>query len=649
MASVQRETICFPQFGTVNTLHSGDAFESELRRFYDEDESEALDAVMQLKAGLRTLPSSCFWEAFTEGLSKLVGADMSFVAKRALVDDNDTAVEMPPLGEPGSCLMAVAIHHHARDGQKMTSKGIKFESYDCPCAYMRHDKVFLIPEKLNEFITRNPNQTPIVAESYLAVPLYSEGKCFAHFGALWSKEAASSRKLSWGITEMLMHALEDIAVQRLLEDSRQPLVVHHEDVSPAQTLQPLARPLSHELRTPLHGVMGTLEAMRSNVEEISRMDPKFERLLHELKGNIEDAMGSSRRAVEAADNVIRSCESDEPRKRRWSEAFPDTDVRKVISNVVDTVLATGCRPESSNVIESENGEVIKVHSTSQDGEPINYTLQWTVSPEASYFPTDEHDLSKIASCLISNGLKFTHDKVTIHASIENNLFLLQVTDNGPGIPQSYLPNLFKPFSQFDASLSRLREGLGLGLTVAQKIAHRCNGNITCLHTSTTDPNRGSTFQLSLPIPNIQKRHSPVRHQARLPLRSTPKAFRQFTILVVEDNRISSKILVSMLKKIFPENAKILAAGSGEAALSLLDAMTQTPTIVLMDLWMPRMDGYETARRIRERGDECRICAVSADNTREARERAREVGMREVLVKPFSKAELRRVVEGLVEG
>jgi len=319
---LERQTICFPHHGTQNVLQSGDhGFEAELHRLYSPAENEALEQVVALKKTLRSLPKDDFWPALTEGLSKILRADMTFIMKRVLVDDQDSAVEMPPIGTPGSCLMAAALHICAKDGSRTNATGLKFHAYSCPCAYMRHDKVFLIPERLGDFIINNPNKLPTPCEAYIAVPLFEDGKCFAHFGGLWSVEAALRRNLSWAFIELIMHSLEDMIGQRFVQGTDpvrsaaatdKPAVIPHNAITLAQSLRPYAGSLSHELRTPMQGIVGMLDVMYATVQETmdSQFDPRIRKIFNSLKENIETIQDSSRRAVEAADNVVHAYDMD---------------------------------------------------------------------------------------------------------------------------------------------------------------------------------------------------------------------------------------------------------------------------------------------------------------------------------------------------
>lgn len=314
-----RHTVCFPRWGTQDVTKHGDSdFQQELDRWYSGEESKALEALIELKTKLRTTPTEDFWAAAVEGLSQVVGSEIAFIMKRMLVDDQSTAVEMPPLGEPGSCLMAAALHYTTSTGDRNTVKQNQFHAYACPCAYMRHDKIFLIPEELDGFITNNPNQMPLAVDSYIAVPIFAEGKCIAHFGVMWTKESSPKRRFSWAFVETLLHALEDMIGQRLVEGATflasqpKPIetaaqrVIPHDVISVAQSLRPYAGSLSHELRTPMQGVVGMLDVMYATVQEAvqSQDDPHLRKVFQNLKESIEVVQDSSRRAVVAADNVV---------------------------------------------------------------------------------------------------------------------------------------------------------------------------------------------------------------------------------------------------------------------------------------------------------------------------------------------------------
>ncbi|WPH03040.1 histidine kinase [Acrodontium crateriforme] len=345
VALVERSSICLPKMGSDSTLHHGDdMFNEHIARFFAAPENNALEEVVNLKQQSQGLPNDEFFSHVTEKIAKIVGADMSFIMKRVLVDEQNAAIEMPPHGDPGSCMMAAAFYYQTDDGTKQTMQDCKFHAYSCPCAFMRHDKVFLIPERFNEFITNNPNTLPFPAEAYLALPLSADEKCFGHFGCMWSSEAAAKRTLSWAFIEMLMHSLEDMIIERISEGANlnpkpklprdRSRIIPHEAITAAQSLRPYAGSLSHELRTPMQGVVGMLDVMYATVQETaeSLQDPKLRKVFDSLRDSIEVVQDSSRRAVEAADNVVHAYDMNMIVPEQTIEFTPEVSNETAIQN-----------------------------------------------------------------------------------------------------------------------------------------------------------------------------------------------------------------------------------------------------------------------------------------------------------------------------
>jgi hypothetical protein len=304
---IERQSLCLAQPMPGMVAQPGQSgFKAELARIFDPAESNAAEQLVELKDALRNADTDTFWAVLTKGLAHIADAQYAFVSKRILVDDKDVPVELPPIGEPGACLMGEAfyINDDAGNGPGHL-RNFKYHAYACPCAYMKHDKIFIIPERLNDFIVNNPNDLIIPGEAFLGIPLFAEGKCFAHFGVMWGKEGAARRKLSWAFIEMLLHSLEDMILHRVLRgmdfaqsahlpSSMSTKIVPHEAVTVAQSLKPYARSLSHELRTPMQGVVGMLDVMMANLKEAAEtmhMDPRTRQVLDTLKENIEAVQG----------------------------------------------------------------------------------------------------------------------------------------------------------------------------------------------------------------------------------------------------------------------------------------------------------------------------------------------------------------------
>ena len=364
---------------------------------------------------------------------------------------------------------------------------------------------------------------------------------------------------------------------------------------------------------------------------------------------------------------------------------------------------------------------------------------------------DERDFTKLVSCVFLNAIKFTErGKISLCATLspKSRSIVVKVVDTGPGIPQAFIPYLFKPFSREDDSLTRQKEGLGLGLLVAKGLARKIGGDLVCVRSDTDGPMRGSEFELRIPIStgdtvtsrdstpsrgstprrqhladspagnsrgretsSVNWRHTPLKknqtptvktpdptllpkasspfissslsrrdsldEQRASPTRrpSTRKALTfdrnlaqkyPLTFLVAEDNKINRKLLISMLAKL-GYSAVYEAENGAEAVQQMsIDRRSRREKaidVVLMDLWMPTMDGYEATERIfamaRERrtkgipnqddDDRARrkrsltVLAVSADVTDSALERASEVGMGGFMTKPYKLIDLERLI------
>lgn len=380
--------------------------------------------------------------------------------------------------------------------------------------------------------------------------------------------------------------------------------------------------------------------------------------------------------------------------------------------------------------------------------------------DANCYVVDERDLAKLISCVFLNAIKFTEEgKISLKASLTSKakFIIINVIDTGPGIPEAFLPYLFKPFSREDDSLTRQKDGLGLGLLVAKGLARKIGGDLACVRSDTGGAQRGSEFELRVPLsysdttsrasspchtptparisasepalkspvrqPSSVDRHCGLHSHhshpatktpetAPLPKASTPLApssqsrpnslskqvnatpsrrpstkktpthdrhlakKHPLTFLVAEDNKINRKLLVNMLGKL--GYAGVHEAYDGVEAVHQMTidrrARGEKPIdVILMDLWMPNMDGYEACQRIfavekerrenstkqrkgsagisanygddraRRKHDGVTVLAVSADVTDEALERAHEVGMDGFMTKPYKLLDLERLI------
>jgi hypothetical protein len=311
-----RDTLCISQPSPEKLLHSSDSdFRHELLRFYSDDETAATEQLVKLKSQLRAAKTDDFWATATKGTAKLMGAQYAFISKRIIPEDVNAAVEMPDVGEPGSCFMGMSVFYDDGCGTSENYPNMKYHAYGSPCAHMKHDKVVLIPERLSEVITNNKNPLPEQPQGYLSIPLAAKApgsdreKTFGHFGVMWTDSGLAKRKLRYPFLELCLHSLEAVIVEGFFErgifadNAQLPVktngrinaqaIIPREAVVVAQSLKPYARSLSHELRTPMQGVVGMLDVMYATVIEAAEGEKnlRIRQIFDTLKENIEIVQG----------------------------------------------------------------------------------------------------------------------------------------------------------------------------------------------------------------------------------------------------------------------------------------------------------------------------------------------------------------------
>lgn len=426
-------------------------------------------------------------------------------------------------------------------------------------------------------------------------------------------------------------------------------------------------------------------------------------------------------------------------------------IRDLIPLIVHESLRVGGRPDSAIAEPTALGEKIEVRTRSSNGHASQIDIEWTVHPDVpENLLIDERDLAKLISCVFLNAIKFTDSgrvTVTVQPAPNGRFVLIKVIDTGTGIPKDFLPELFKPFSREDDSLTRNTEGLGLGLLVAKGLARKIGGDLTLVRSDTSGAHRGSEFEIKVPVDSAdasrpstplnrtptpsyrsggdtvsrptsyhskfappQSRTSPVRPTSPprsnsnpiatpsmfdVPPSSSPRRMSStasktaktslsrsetfdrtlaekhpLTFLVAEDNRINRRLLVTMLGKFGYKD--IYEAFDGTEAVRLMTEIYQSNQasragkngnrkkpvdVILMDLWMPEMDGYEATERILSMFDQVEapendcppfpaptVLAVSADVTDEAISKATTTGMEGFMTKPYKLTDLQRLIE-----
>ncbi len=272
---------------------------------------------------------------------------------------------------------------------------------------------------------------------------------------------------------------------------------------------------------------------------------------------------------------------------------------------------------------------------------------------------DSHRLKQMLINLLSNAIKFTHEGTVIlkvnaclltdEAGLGHEALDFVVIDNGIGMNEATLHQLFIPFCQGDVSSTRQFEGTGLGLSIVKKLADLMQGHIRV----SSEPGRGSAFTLTLPFAIAEQPPPPylsesATTQARmkspyLPLTSDQnqkQRLKDMYIVIVDDSTMNLNIVQRILEN---EGAMVQSFLSG---LDVLEYWRQSPRcdVILMDIQMPEMDGFEVSERLRQ---QCQcsvpIIALSADARTVQIHQARLAGMTDFISKPVNPDELIRIL------
>lgn len=272
--------------------------------------------------------------------------------------------------------------------------------------------------------------------------------------------------------------------------------------------------------------------------------------------------------------------------------------------------------------------------TESNEKGLSLSYETKLPDEKAVIITDEAKLSKILACLIDNAIKFTSSgKLNFGYRIYQNEIEFYVTDTGIGIDQKFHERIFDKFFQVEQTLSRKYEGLGIGLTLAKAYAEKMGGKIK-VHSF---PGEGSTFSLILPFhdythPDIEEvPTSTVQSSSRQALKN---------ILVVEDDENSHKFIEIVLKK---QGYNITRARNGKEAIEIIKKGTPVE-LVLMDLKLPVMDGYEATELIKKMRPDLPVIAQTAYSQKEDEERAIKAGCSGFITKPFKSTDLLELIK-----
>jgi two-component system CheB/CheR fusion protein len=262
-----------------------------------------------------------------------------------------------------------------------------------------------------------------------------------------------------------------------------------------------------------------------------------------------------------------------------------------------------------------------------------------VDPAPSVVIGDRARLRQIQENLLSNASKFTPRGGSIDLTLrrEGDEILIRVRDSGRGIASDMQDAIFELFTQVEGPIDRSDGGMGIGLTMVRHLVHLHGGRVAV---RSDGPGRGSEFEVRLPAATTQT--APVSDGVGARDGVDGRAPVAQRVLVIEDNPDAREALAMVLEL---EGFSVTCEPDGERGLSTL--VDDPPNVALVDIGLPGLNGFDLAKRARERlgRDRVRLVALTGYGSQEDRRKVREAGFDAHLVKPVTREALRRVLDG----
>ena len=365
--------------------------------------------------------------------------------------------------------------------------------------------------------------------------------------------------------------------------------------------------LSHELRTPLNAILGYARMLRTGILREERKElalETVERNATTLTQMVEDVLDVSRIAA-----------------------------GKIRLHVQPVDLAVVLRDALATLTPAADAKGVRLESI--------------LEPHVGPVSGDPDRLQQVFWNLLSNAVKFTPrgGRVQLRLQRVNSHVEVSVSDTGIGIGEDFLPHLFERFRQGDSTTTRIHGGLGLGLAIARRIVELHGGRIAAL---SPGEGKGATFRVELPVMII---HAEVDSNLRVHPHSEARSVAvEFTtlpdicVLAVDDDTDALGLVREILES---AGAKVRTATSARAALASIEE--DVPDVMVSDVGMPGMDGYELIQRIRQMEGPARelpTAALTAYARSEDRAKALRLGFEMHLAKPIDPSELIAAVASL---
>lgn len=434
-------------------------------------------------------------------------------------------------------------------------------------------------------------------KSILTIPLLSGKNCIGFVGF----DSVKSKKIYTKKEEDLLHVFSNMLVN--VSERKKVEENLNEALEKAQESDRLKSAflanMSHEIRTPMSGILGFTNLLKK--PELSG-DKK--------KKYIDIIEKSGKRMLSTINDII--------------------DISRIESGQVEIVNTDFCINE---ILE----ELFIFFKQEAEAKGINLQYKSTLSNTDALIISDAHKLEGILTNLIKNGIKFTEKgSVTFGYQLkeinQQQYLEFYVSDTGIGIPENRIDAIFNRFEQADIEDKMALEGSGLGLSISKSYLEMLGGSISVV----SKINEGSTFTFSIPY----IKQSPKAKNSTIKAKEQEAIFKNLLVIIAEDDSTNTLVFKAMLEDYF---GKVLYASNGEETIELCKKHPNVD-LILMDIKMPKTNGYDATRAIRKFNKKVVIIAQTAYGLTGDREKALQVGCNDYIGKPIIKDDILEIIK-----
>ena len=355
--------------------------------------------------------------------------------------------------------------------------------------------------------------------------------------------------------------------------------------------------MSHEIRTPMNGILGFSELLKEpNLTSAEQQD------------FIQTIQISGERMLNTINNIV--------------------DISKIESGLINVVI------DETN-INDKIEFAYKFFKPEVERKSLQFTYKNGLPTKDAVIRTDNDKVDGVLTNLIKNAIKFTYDGSIEFGYEKKGTFLeFYVKDSGVGIPDNQKEVIFERFRQGSYDMARLYEGSGLGLSISKSYMEMLGGKIWV----ESEEGKGSTFYFTIPYHSVAEENTEMKNVASTELKEVQ--MEKLKILIVEDDEVSYSLLKITTRKIGKE---VLHVNTGVEAIEVCRSNPDLD-LVLMDIRMPIMDGFEATRQIRQFNKDVIIIAQTAYAFTGESEKAIEAGCNDYISKPINKALLFELIQ-----